>query len=121
MEHVLCEVTADWVGCSEQLLMPMVSSLWMVSTFQMLGWLVGARIKVLVASVVDGGSVTLRGSPAIVVAAAGTIAGATVGGCFIDGPTLSGGSGSLCSLFGGLQLPLVGPCKITMSCSSVET
>jgi len=86
----------------------------------MLGWLVIAGIKVLVVSVVAGSSATLRGAPVFVVAAAGTTAGAAEGGCFVDGPTLSGGSWSLYSLFGGFWLPLVGLCKITISCSNVE-
>jgi len=49
-----------------------------------------------------GGSVTLRGDPAIVVAAAGISALAVMGGHCIASPTLSGDSWLLCSLLGSL-------------------
>jgi len=85
MECVLRQLSAGGAGHVEQLLMPMVSSSCMVHTFRMLGWFVLARINGLVDSVVAGGSATLRGSPASVVAAAGTTAGDGLGGCVVAG------------------------------------
>jgi len=94
----MCELPADWAGHGEQLLMPMVSSSWVVSTVLMN--VTGSNV--LVASVVAGGSVTLRSGPTVVVTAAGTRALAVVGGHCIAGPTLSGGLWLLCSLLGSL-------------------